>query len=364
MSVTLPNIDINFIKLAKTFVERSERGIGIFVIKESIGDWTYKTYTDAYDLEQEKEKYSEDNYNHLHDILEFGINSLHVVRIDEDTQISEGLDLIDKKFKTGWVTFVGEDSEYQMLASWIKKKSKEKYTFKGITYGLKDTNAPDHECIVNLMNPTVTFLDEKRGKVAGKEYLPSLMGIFASCNVKRGVTYFECKNLKEVEEVADNNAAVDKGQFILINDFDIVRIGLSVNSLTSFGNGTDKFEDMRFIDIMEAIHMITDDVREVYKTEYIGKMKNHVDNQMLFISGINTYFKELADEEVLDSAYDNLADINVDAQRKAWIRVKDEAKAWDDATVKNRAFQRTVFLKGDVKINGAMENLAFDIYIN
>ena len=162
--------------------------------------------------------------------------------------------------------------------------------------------------------------------------------------------------LSHVEEVVDNDDAVGSGKFILINDVNEVKVGLGVNSLQTI-NGTTLTEDMKYIDIVEAKDLIYDDIFTAFKV-YQGAYKNKYDNQILFISGVNGYLKNISDEDVLDEEYSNQAGINVAAQRAAWVKSgKSEAATWTDAQVRNMAFKRSVYLNGDIKILGAMENL-------
>lgn len=242
------------------------------------------------------------------------------------------------------------------MASWIKAREKEGKTYKAAVY----KTAADNKHIVSFGNETVTFADE-RGEQRGAAYLPSLISLLATCNIQRGATYFNCTNLTKVQEIEDIDKALNNGEFILINDEDTVKVGLGINSLITT-DGINLTEDMKFIDIVEAMDMIADDIRETFKTVYIGKYKNNYDNQILFISSVNAYFKELAKDYVLDNKYNNIADVDVTAQRNAWLGVgKTEAADWDEQTVKNNTFKRTVFLAGDIKILGAMENLKFEI---
>ncbi|WP_321994828.1 phage tail sheath C-terminal domain-containing protein [Clostridium butyricum] len=358
--LTLPNIEINFKRLASTFIARSERGIAILIIKDDTDTtFTIKEYLDLSQLNKDKAKYTETNYKYLNDIIGFGVAKLIVVRIGVSDPITNALTVIGKKYKTGWITFIGTTEEYKSLIEFIKVKSVEHYTFKGVVY---KTDKTDHENIVNFVNPKVTF-DDERGEVEGNEYLPSVIGILCACNVKRGCTYYKCTNLKSVEEVDDQNQALNSGQFILINDFEEVKVGLGINSLITFNDQNGKFDDMRYIDFIEAMHMIQDDVRRTFKDDYIGSHKNQLDDQMIFISAVNTYFNSLAKEDILDKEYDNVAAIDIEAQRKAWQKVKDEAATWSDTKVKNTSFKRSLFLTGDIKILGAMENLTFNIYV-
>ena len=84
---------------------------------------------------------------------------------------------------------------------------------------------------------------------------------------------------------------------------------------------------------------------------------------MLFLSALNSsYFRELAQQDILDREYHNTAQIDVAAQRAAWVASgKAEAASWDDDTVKSLAFKRTLFFTGNVKIVGSMTDLVFPI---
>ena len=121
---------------------------------------------------------------------------------------------------------------------------------------------------------------------------------------------------------------------------------------------------MQYIETVEAMNLIADDIRAVFRDVYLGNYRNNLDNQMLFIASVNAYFRELAQPgtDVLDREYDNLADIDVEAQRSAWLGTgKDEAAEWDDDKVKKMAFKRSVFIAANIKILGSMENLKFTV---
>lgn len=356
--ITLPSIEIIFKQLAGTLIQRSARGIAILIVKDDTSTtFKYKEYKSIAGLDADKDLYTAANLQYIKDIFNFALNKVAVIRIATTGTIGEALTVVEKNIKTGWITIAdGTQEDFDTLASWIKSKELERKTYKAVTYKVAVT---DCKHIVNLVNDKVTFKDT-RGEQTGEKYCPSLIGILASCNIQRGTTYFQCSNLERVEEVADNELAVQQGKFILINDVDTVKIALGINSMTTT-DGINNTEDMKFIDIVEVMDLISDDIDYVYKNEYLG-MKNNYDNQVLFISAINTYLKQLANDYILDNNYSNKSDVNVEAQRQAWLGVgKAEAENWDEQTVKNNAFKRTVFLGGDIKILGAMENLKFNI---
>lgn len=359
--ITLPNIEVVFKQLAGSLIARSARGIAILIIKDDTNKtFSYKEYKNITEATTDSALYSATNFQYIKDIFSFALNKVAIVRVDTIGTVAAALIELEKNIKTGWITIAdGLTADFATLASWIKSKELEKKTYKAVTY---KAVATDCKHIVNLSNDKITFVDA-RGEVTGEKYCPSLIGILASCNIQRGSTYYECSNLARVIEVADNNVAVGAGKFILINDTDKVKIALGINSMTTT-DGITSTEDMKFIDTVEVMDLLNDDVSAVFKNEYLGKLKNNYDNQILLISAINTYFKQLANNYVLDNNYANKTDVNIEAQRLAWLGVgKVEADTWNEQQIKNNAFKRSVFLGGDIKILGAMENLKFDIQL-
>jgi hypothetical protein len=353
--VTMPNIDIIFNQLATSLITRSQRGYAILIVRDiTKTTFDYKEYNLLTDVSSSD--FTATNYQYISDIFAFAPYKVCVVRIDTTVDtIADALTVLTGNVKTGWVTIAdGATADFTALASWTKSQEGLKKYYKAVTYKATTT---DCKHIVNFYNDSVIFNDARTTQT-GEKYCPSLIGILASCNISRASTNFVCSNLTRVVEVADNNVAVGAGKFILINDVDIVKIGEGVNSLQTT-NGTTLTEDMKYIDIVEAMDLIYDDIFTTFKT-YQGSYKNKYENQVLLISAINGYFKSLtqAGVDVLDSEYNNAVNVDVETQRAAWIAIgKTEAATWTDAKVKLATFKRNVFLASNVKILGAMENL-------
>ena len=356
----LPEIEVTFKQLAGTMVERSQRGIAILIIKDDTNKtFTYKEYSSITAAERDGTLYSAANMQAIRDVFGYALNKVCIVRVDKTGGlIADALSAVEQNAKTGWITMAeGTAADWSALVSWIKTKELAGGTYKAIVYRAA---APDCKHIVNFYNEKVTFVDE-RGEQTGEAYCPSLLGILANCNVKRGTTYFKCANLIRVAEVNNSETAVGNGQFVLMNDVDSVKVALGINSMTTT-DGLTATEDMKYIDTVEVMDLIADDVSMVFKNNYLGSYKNNYDNQILLISAINTYFKQLAEDNILDKHYANQVDVDVAAQRAAWVGVgKIEAEGWTDQQVKNNAFKRTVFLAADIKVLGSVENMKFVI---
>ena len=358
MAVKQPNIDIAFKQRATSSIEKSERGIAILILKndKTSGCPAYAEYKEITEFETAKNKYSADNQQAIKDVFTFPPSKVAVVNADT---VANALIEIEKNISTGWISIAdGVAEDFATLVSWTKTKEAKKETFKALTYKATST---DCKHIVNFTNEKVEFSDI-RGEVSGVKYLPSLIGILAYCaGNSKSSTYFKCTNLNRVQGFADIDTELAKGDLVLFNDTNCVRICQGINTLTTL-DGEKNTEDMQFIETIECMDMIQDDIRDVFKKTYLGNYKNKLDNQILLISAINGYLKELADNNILDPEYDNICSINVEAQRNAWIsQGKTEAAEWKDAEVKIKTFKRDVYLAGDIKILGSMTNLKFDI---
>lgn len=358
MTIKQPNIDIAFKQKATSSIEKSERGIAILILKndETESCPVYAEYKDITEFEAVKAKYSVTNQTAIKDVFTFP--PAKIVVVNSDT-VENALTEIEKNIQTGWITIVdGELEDFTTLISWIKTKEANKKTYKALTYKATST---DCKHIVNFTNTNVTFNDSRK-QAEGVKYLPTLLGILAFCGGNnKSCTYFKCTNLTSVEGFADVDTELAKGDLVLFNDTNCVRICQGINTLTTY-DAEKNTEDMAYIETVEIMDMIQDDIKEVFKETYLGNYKNKLDNQILLIGAINGYLDKLAEANKLDPGYNNVSSINIDAQRKAWIESgKSEASSWDDATVKKNTFKRDIFLKGDIKILGSMTNLKFDI---
>jgi len=352
----MPKIEITFQQLAASFIRRSERGIAVLILRDDTqgSGRNFFRYGDATQVPEDE--FTAANRQYIKDALSFGPLRVSVVKVGTEGTLAQALAILVQKEQTGWITVCGGTTQdWSDLSSWIKAREKEQKSWKAVCY---NAAAPDCMHIVSLVNPKVTFADG-RGQVEGSQYTPSLTGILAACNVLRGATGYVCGNLATVEEPEDLDGAVGAGKFVLVNEDDQVKVGVDVNSMTTV-NGSTQTEDMKYIETVEAMDLMRDDISSTFRKDYRGMYKNTTANQMLFLAAVNGYFRDLGDENVLDPTYDNAAGVDVASQRNAWIDSgKAEAAGWDEGKVISTPYKRKVFLGGDVKILGSMTDLRF-----
>ncbi|WP_250277984.1 phage tail sheath C-terminal domain-containing protein [[Clostridium] colinum] len=382
MSIGLPNVQVIFQGLANTAVVRSSRGVACLIIKDNTSLKTkakkeksreeeIEVLPDVEETEESKiikeyngftevnkEEYTDKNYKIIEDVFITNIKKLFVIKIPNGKAFDDIKPFINKEIN--WIAYIGETKEEQKkLADFVKLENKTRTKrLKAICYDLEKAEADDMH-IVNFANKSVTKTDGTT--VVGYEYLGRLLGVLAGCRMDMSVTYTVLTDLKNVQEIGDTdkiNEAIGKGKLVLINDDDGVRISRGVNSLQT--NDKNHTEDMKYIAIVEAMDLIYEDIINTFKKVYLGRFKNSYDNQVLFISAVNSYFRDLAREEVLDPNYKNIVYIDTEKQREIWVsNGKIEAQNWNDIEVKNNTFRTNVYLQANVKFLNAMEDLLF-----
>lgn len=348
----LPNIVVEFLTKANTAITRSERGIVCLVVDDTTKEVPVSEYSAL--SEVLSTDWTAGNYAAIKDAFIDGPTKIYVVRIADSKEFSDVEAILDT-LKFNWLAYIGQTQT--AVPDYVEKRNAKPAAapIKAIVY-----NQPaDDMHIVNFTNTKVKR-KEDAAEINGYEYLGRIAGMLAALPLDRSSTYYVFDDLDSVVDVADQDSAIDDGEFILFNDYGTVRAARGVNSATTVEN-----EDLKKITIVEGMDLTKEDIITTFKESYIGKYKNTVENQTVFMAAVNTYFRQLAMEGVLSPDFNNLAEIDVETQRAAWVGVgKTEALDWDAATVKNNPFKTYVYLLANVRYSDAIEDLQFNIYMN
>lgn len=368
----LPQVIIDFKTKGTTAIKRSARGIVAMILKNETTD-TSKYY----------------KINDVADIPETGLTDANVDLIKKcllgtplrilvytlplSSTIGEGddavavettqADVLKKLAGIKWNYLCAPTAttqEQQDLASWIKsQRNNKRKTFKAVLAN----QAADHEGIINFCTGNIkvqTDTDSEGNPVyttySALQYTARIAGILAGLALDRSATYFKLTEVESVEQYEDIDTLIDQGQLLLFDeqDGDGVKIARACNSLVTFT--TDKGEDFRFIKIIEAVDMITDDIRDTFKKYYVGKVINDYDHKMLFITAILVYFDEIKGN-VLDRNGKNTVDIDEQYQANY---AKLHGENLDEMTpmeIRQYNTGTNVVLAGSVKPVNAMEDL-------
>lgn len=279
-------------------------------------------------------------------------------------------------------------SDHEDLASWIKTERNNKHkTFKAV---LANTDADDKGIInfctgnIKVNNPDYVKEDTAANiAIVGEsmiadsviakdtqqpylyytaaEYTARIAGILAGLALDRSATYYTLKEVASVETYEDIDTLIDKGQLLLVDegDGDGVKIARACNSLTTFT--TDVGQDFRYIKIVECVDMITDDIRDTFKADYVGKVINDYNHKMNFISAIMVYFSGLKGN-VLDNSptVQNYVDIDETSQKNYAILHGDDVSKMSIQQIREYNTGTNVYLIGRITPVNAMEDLTVE----
>lgn len=361
----LPQALIDFKTKGTTAIKRSARGIVVMVLKNETTDTSnYYKINDVSDIPSEG--LSDDNVDLIKKCL-LGSPLRVLVYTLPNADVAGAkvtfATILAKIAGIKWTYICAPNSteqEQQDLASWIKsQRSNKRKTFKAVCAN----QAADNEGIINFCTGNIkvkTSTDTSGNPIyktyTALQYTARIAGILAGLSLDRSATYFKLTEVEEVEQYEDIDSLIDKGELLLFDeqDGDGVKIARACNSLTSFT--TDKGEDFRYIKIMEAVDMITDDIRDTFKKYYVGKVINDYDHKMLFITAILVYFDEIKGN-VLDRDGNNTVDIDEEYQAN-YAKLKGEDTSTMTAMeIRQYNTGTNVVLAGSVKPVNAMEDL-------
>ena len=391
----LPKILIDFKTRSTTAIARSARGIGVLIINDELLDGTWKTFTVEDTDDIPATGWSAKTVDLVKKSLLGTPLKLLVYLIPPATKTVDGeqvastitqatvlKELADAKWN--YICHpTGKTADQESLASWVKSQRANKdKTFKAVvanhaadSYGVINFTTGG----INVVNPAWTdSLAEHDGDetqipasithyltYTAAEYTARIVGILCGISLDRSATYYELDEVVKVDAYDDINTHINNGELCLFDEKDGngVKIARACNSLKTFTTNTG--QDFRYIKIVEAIDMIHDDIAETFRNSYVGKVINTYDNKMLFVTAIHVYFDGLKGE-VLDpsSSSESYVEIDTDAQKNwALLHSIDVAEMTDDE-IDMLNTGTNVFLRGQLAIVNAMEDLELHFTIN
>ncbi|MFI8712034.1 phage tail sheath subtilisin-like domain-containing protein [Brevibacillus brevis] len=351
----LPEISIIFSSLSVSAIQRSQRGIVALILKDDTGkSFTTKEYRSISDIDATD--WSATNLDYIKKAF-LGVPSKIIV---------ERLPTTATDYKSALTRLAGKRWDYLAvpgivaadvpdIATQLKMwRDVNKKKFKAVL----PNSTPDHEGIIDFTTEGIVVGSKT---YSASEYTARIAGILAGLPLTRSATFYELPEVEAIAESETPDADIDAGKLILINDGEKIKIARGVNSLTT--TTPTKGPDFKKIKIIEGHDLVKEDITRTFNDEYVGKVNNSYDNQVLFIIAINSYLRGLRGT-ILDPAADNAFGVDVDAQRQAWESIGKDTSTWDDQKVKERTFESKVFLMGDnVKFVDAVEDLKMKISV-
>ncbi len=380
----MPSVIISFEEAGITAIERSKRGIVALILeepKESItklltdhqdtGGNQIKAITNpftVYTTDDIPSELTEQNQEYLRMCLKGYVTTPYRIKVMlQETSESSAATKWDASLKilaTDRWDYLAiptiEQAAVDTVSTWIKTNRENK--FKKIKAVLPGCTA-DYEGIVNFSN--------KKIKTATKEYTPAeytarIAGLICGTPMTISATYAPLSEVIDCDkyDLDENDEKVNAGEFFIWYDGKKYKMSRAVNSLITTTQG--KQEGYQTIKIVDVMDMIYDDIRNTAQDSYIGKYTNDYDNKCLLITAITGYLKQLEADRLLQRDY-SLVDIDVEAvknyQLSNGLYTKEELADMSDLEIKKLDTKKKVFLKAQIKILDAMEDIILPVSI-
>lgn len=352
-TIGLPKIKIAFQTKGLTAIRRSERGIVLLFVKGKKAEPT-KIYTSLADVAD-----TATGYEYIADAF-LGAPNKVIVKTVLDGTIGDVLKECEV-LKFDYMAFPeAAPDDNAKLVSWTKDMAAKEKTYKFVGAGLP---SPDSTQIISLFNKKAwkkvpSEEGEKLQEIDASKLTARLAGIFAGLSLERSATYYVLPELEAVDRPEDVEKTINEGNIVLIDDGEKIKIARAVNTFTTYTATAG--EDLSKIKIVEAMHMVKNDIADTFHDYYVGKVNNTYENKQLFFANINqVYFRELLGS-VFDAEYDNRIDIDMEEQRKFCVTKGEKVEEMTEMQIKTYPTGSFVFGAGKVKFVDAME----DLYLN
>lgn len=275
----------------------------------------------------------------------------------------------DIKFDYLAIPTVSTDGKTQEIVTWVKSMRTAKKRIKAVLPNV----AADTEGVINytinknVYVETITNQDGTTSRVTtdytAEQYCGRIAGLLCGTPLTISATYAPLGELEDCERVEDIDAAVGKGEFVVFYDGEKVKTSRAVNSFTTTVQGKgDSYKKCKIVDCMD---LIADDLTTVIQDNYLGKYANSYDNKCVLIAAIKMYFKQLSIDGIVSNDFS--VDFDIEAIKVYLIGkgkyTEEELAAMDDTAIAKLDTGSRVFIKANVTILDAMEDVDLPIEI-
>ena len=275
----------------------------------------------------------------------------------------------DIKFDYLAIPTVSTDGKTQEVATWVKSMRTAKKRIKAVLPNV----AADTEGVINYTvnkNVYAEMITNEDGTISrvttdytAEQYCGRIAGLLCGTPLTISATYAPLNELEDCERKEDINEAVGNGEFIVFHDGEKVKTCRAVNSFTTTVQGKgDSYKKCKIVDCMD---LIADDLTSAIEDGYLGKYSNSYDNKCVLISAIKTYLKQLNIDGIVSADYN--VEFDIDAIKAYLIGrgkyTEEELAALDDVAIAKLDTGSHVFLKANVTILDAMEDVYLPIAI-
>lgn len=359
MSIGLPKINVEFKAAAETLIRNAGRGVVALIVRDaepitSVVEMTSKD--DMPMVSAANRKFIDAaflGYENPPKKVLLAVIGLKDPETGEGDTAEKALEMLSA-YDFDWIAGFpdGDEEDQQAIVDFVIDAREER----NAKYKAVVTIDADDKAIVSFDAEEIKLKTGSLSTYTAAQYTSRIAGLLATIPLDRSCTFAVLPEVKSVKRIsiAEQEAAIDAGKLILINDGDSVRIARGVTSAQTTEN-----EDDKKIKIVEAQDKIASDLSNAFKRSYVGRFANNYDNKCLVIAAIKEYFTQLENSGILQPG--SIVSIDIAAQT-AYLAEKGIAVSeMTEQEIKEAPTGDEVFITASIKILDAMENFTMSI---
>lgn len=354
----LPSVIINFKETASSAIKRGERGIVALVLRDGVDNIESHVVLVPSDIPTNLKEFNKEQIQ----LALMGYQTppkkvIVVVMPEEEANYNEAMNNLETLRWDYLAIPEIEGQEVTTIATWIRTLIET--LDKKVKVVLPHCKG-DHESIINFTSDGI--VTENRTYTTA-EYCSRIAGLLAGTPMTISATFAPLNEVVDFEKKtkAEMDEAINKGELILYHDGDKVKVARAVNSLVT--TTQDKGESFKKVKIVDAMHMIHDDIKKTAEDSYLGKYANSYDNKCLLITAIQAYLDQLVLDGILDNKFDNRVYIDVEGQTAYLKSIGVDIESFNEQELKEYNTKDKVFLGASIKILDAIEDITLSVAI-
>ena len=350
----LPSVIINFKETGATAIKRGERGIVALVLRDGVENMKDYEVVLPFDVPTDLNDANKEQINLA--LIGYQTPPKKVIVVVVPEEVGDYNNAMKHLETLRWDYLAipqVQNQEVTAIATWIKGLDKK---VKAVLPNCKG----DHESIINFT--TVNIVTDNKTYTTA-EYCSRIAGMLAGTPMNILATFAPLNEVVDFtkQTKSEMDEAINKGELILYHDGEKVKVARAINSLVT--TTQDKSESFKKIKIVDAMHMIHDDIRKTAQDSYLGKYANSYDNKCLLITAIQAYLDQLVLDGILDNKFDNKVYVDVDSQRVYLKSIGVDVESLNEQQLKECNTKDKVFLKSQIKILDALEDVELNVSV-
>ena len=342
--------------LADDYGIRSARGTLILVLDDANvqGIHTYKKFKKiSENFETKNKEYMQIAF------AEYGIKKLIVASGHNEggieVSIGDTLKILNRTYENGYVVApqLKTTEGKKKLADFVKsQRNDEDYPIKAVIHDYE----ADSEAVINF-----TGKDLGIDGFTSDEYCLDVAAYLCVLGANEGITNHIAKRVTTCDIKADDDEEVSKGRLFLYNDGTNIVFSPGVNSLQTIA--ADQSEYLTKIRVIEVIDMIKSDLRNTFRTNYMGRMGNSYNNRKTLVNAVNSYLRTLSRDGYLSNDTNSYCELDVEATRSYIETVKNiNTDEMEDNEILKYPIDTHIFLKVVIYVMDVVESIEINMY--